>query len=127
MLGAIVHHQVDDHAGPTAGSITGAEDLITLDRAPLAAWSPVLPEFVKGILRVILGMLLPSGIGIVDAVRRFEILLLQRRKEPSGDTLFRPEAVPPAHESQDQNENDDRNNAGPFLPLFFGMVLFGVQ
>jgi hypothetical protein len=100
VLRAIVHDQVDDYAASTARTITGAINLITLDDAPLAAGAPILPEFVKRILRVILRMLLPPRIGVVDAVSSFEVLLLQGRKELIGDTFFRPEAVPPDTENQ---------------------------
>src|ERR1019366_6666274 len=104
VLRAIIHDQVDDHATSTAGAVTGAINLIALDEAPLAARSPVLLEFVQRVWRMILWMLLPLGIGKVDAVGSFEILLLQRRKEFIGDALFRPEAVPPNEKSDDQHE-----------------------
>src|SRR5271154_4001894 len=95
VLRAIVHNQIDNHSSSTAGTVAGAINLKALDDAPLAARSPILPEFVEGILRVILRVPLPPGVGVVDAVGSFEILLLQRRKEFTGDALLRPEAIPP--------------------------------
>src|ERR1700734_1976354 len=80
VLGTVVHDQVNNHPCPAAGTIARAEDLISLNHTPLTARAPILPEFVERILRVILRMLLPRGVVVVNAVSRFEILLLQRRK-----------------------------------------------
>ena len=127
VLRAIVHDQIDHYSASTAGTVAGAINRKALDRTPLPAWPPILPEFVKRILRVILRMLLPPRIGVVDAISSFEVLLLQGRKELIGDTFFRPEAVPPGTESQKQNKNDCRNDPGSSLSFFFRMVLFRVQ
>ena len=123
VLRAIVHDQVNDNASTTAGTVAGAINLITLHNAPLAAGAPILPEFVKRILRVILRMLLPFRIVIVDAVGGFEILLLQGRKEFVCNVRFRPEAVPPDTENQEYNKNDRRNNPRSSLPLARGGTL----
>src|SRR5580658_7449079 len=96
VFGAVVHDQVDDHAASTAGAVTGAVNLIALNVTPLAARSPILPELVERILLVILRMLLPGGVGKVDAVSCFEIFFLQRREEFSGNALLGPEAIKPA-------------------------------
>ncbi len=76
VLGAIIHDEIDDHAASTARAVAGAINPEAFNNTPLAARSPILPELVERILLVILRMLLPCGIGEVEAVRRFEILLL---------------------------------------------------
>src|SRR6202035_686206 len=101
VLRTIVHDQVDNHATSAAGAVAGAVNLVALDDAPLAAWSPVLLELIQRILRVLLRMLLPARIGVVNAICCFKVLLLQRRKEFIGHMLLWPEAVPPANEGQE--------------------------
>ena len=127
VLRAIVHDQIDHYSASTAGTVAGAINRKALDRTPLPAWPPILPEFVKRILRVILRMLLPCWIGVVDTVSRFKILFLQQREEFIRDAFFRPKAIPPPEKSDNQHQNDRRNNPGSLPPLFFRMVLLGVQ
>src|ERR1700739_31676 len=127
MLGTIVYDHVNHYAGSPARTIALTVDVIALDDAPLAARAPVLLEFVDRILRMILRMPLPIRGVIVNSVGSSEILPLQRGKKMLRYAFLRPEAVPPNNDCEEENENNCRDCAVLFSPLFFRMILFGVQ
>ena len=127
MFGAIIHHHINHHPASAAWAVTLSEDFISLYHAPLTTWPPVSLELVQRILSVILRMLFPLWIVKINAVSRFEVLLMQCREKIIRDVFFRPETIHPAHQGQYQDKNYCRNDADFSLPFFFGMVLSRVQ
>ena len=97
MLGAIVHHEIDNDATATAGATTGAVHLLGFDQPPLPARAPVLIELVERIVvnGFAVEVLRPLRVMLPYRVRGLVILFLQRGKELSSNMFFRPVAVPP--------------------------------
>ena len=97
----------DDSIADAAVAVARARGGVNVEgtnESPIAARAPVAIEIGKKILRVLVGVLLPIGIGDPDAVRGFVVPVHQRRKEPGSDALF---GIIAEHPGKDAEQDKD--------------------
>src|SRR5438552_535154 len=110
VLGTLVHDHLDDYAAAALGTFAGRVNFVALDQSPFPARPPVAIELVVRVHGVLLRVLLPGGIGHVEGIGGFIVLLLQRGEKLLDQTLLRPIAELIHQKTHEQQRADDSYN-----------------
>src|SRR5215470_16837445 len=127
MLCTIVDYYLYDHSAAAASWTSRPVHFIRGYFAPLSTRSPVTIEIIKRILRVFFGVLFPVSIMHPDAIRRFEMVVLEGGKELIHHALFRPVAIEPAERDEYEDRNNYSSHGISAAAVNRGIVLLGIE